>query len=1238
MKSTLPGIGLITGRFSRLALAIALTLIISSGFAAEQTYSDSWGSQGLSLTRQGSDGLNLNFSIRHFNFAERDINGERMTTIEFSESLLPNDEGAPDLPGLGRFIAIPQGATPVVDIINLRTERFSNIEMAPAPRIPLDTDQSPLFYAKNEAIYTKDAFYPAQPVTLGDFSQIRGVDVCMLGINPYQYNPVTKELIVYRDIEFSIRFEGGNNQYGDERLRSRYWDPILEDAIFNFGALPKIDYDARVARNTRSTGYEYLIIVPNDPIFMQWADSIKKFRTEEGIYTGIVPLSEIGTNVNATMLETYVNTLYSTWDIVPSAILLLGDYGQATANNTSIISPIWDNYCVSDNILADVDNDDMPDIVFARITAQNASQLESMIGRFLKYERNPPTNPSFYDKPITALGWQTERWFQICSEVVGGFWKNGLGKNPVRINEIYDGNPGTIWSTATNTSTVVGFFGPMGLGYIPQTPNELGNWSGGNANMINAALNAGSFMLMHRDHGMETGWGEPYYTNSNINGLTNTDLSFILSINCLTGKYNYGGESFAEKFHRYTYNNQPAGALGLIAASEVSYSFVNDVFVWGLIDNMWPNFMPTYGTTPESRGVLPAFGNAAGKYFLKQSNWPYNTGNKEVTYNLFHHHGDAFLRVCTEVPQNISATYNNTLFEDETVFNIAATPASLVCLTANGVILGTGTTGLNNSINITIPAQTEGTMIKVTITRPNFNRYEGYVSVIPSVTAASAGEDATICEGNTYQLTGQATNYTSLLWETSGTGTFDDASILTPIYTPSTEDVTAGAVVLSLTAFNPELSDSTDYLTLSLRQAPLAFAGTDADICTDQVFHAETATAANYTNLEWITSGTGTFDDNTAVTASYTLSEEDIAAGNVSLTLRAWNDICDPVESMIALTVRQLPEPMISGQDTVCQNIAGVEYTASTENNTYAWEITGGSITEGQNDAIAQVTWDTAGEGNLILTETNEFGCSQSIEYPVLVNEAPAPAVNGSENVCANSQMIVYATTASENNTFEWMANGGEIIAGANTNEITVNWGENGTGSLSVIETDANTSCATEATFNVTISSPVISLGNDTTICLTHELTLSAETGFATYAWSDGSTGSSILINGQDLGTGAFTYMLTVTNGIGCEGTASRVVTVDACAGIDENNSLNGINIYPNPNSGDFTIEILNAAPGKANISISNATGKIVYSGRTELTGTNYTGQLSLGHIASGIYILKVETTDGVTLQKLIIR
>ena len=408
----------------------------------------------------------------------------------------------------------------------------------------------------------------------------------------------------------------------------------------------------------------------------------------------------------------------------------MADYG--TNANNSIISPIYDNYCVSDNIFADVTGNHMPDMIFARMTAQNATHLETMVSKMLNYESNPPTNPNFYNNPITALGWQTERWFQICSEVVGGFWRQ-QGKLPVRINAIYSGTPGSVWSTATNTSQVVNYFGPNGQGYIPATPAELGGWTGGTAQMVVNAINSGAFALQHRDHGYEQGWGEPDFISSHINSLTNNqnnELVYVFSINCLTGKYNMSTECFTEKFHRHTYDGQNAGALGLIAASEVSYSFVNDAFVWGMIDNMYPEFMPDYGNNIPMRGFLPAFGQAAGKIFLQSSQWPYNSSNKEVTYNLFHAHGGAFLQVFTEVPQNLAVTHNPIIYSGESSFSVIAPEGAFISLTVNGEIIGTAMSN-GGTTNITIEPQLPPNTMVVTVTKQNYYRYESNVDVIP---------------------------------------------------------------------------------------------------------------------------------------------------------------------------------------------------------------------------------------------------------------------------------------------------------------------------------------------------------------------------------------------------------------------------------------------------------------------------------------------------------------------------
>lgn len=706
-------------------LAIFYILLVS---AEDIKYNDSWGKAGFSIKTQSAESIKLNFSIETFSLLNTQINGKGMQELSLPGVILPNERGAPNLPGTGRYLAIPNGAEANVVITSFRTETFEGIEIAPSPRIPWDTENGPLEYEKNQEIYGTNAYYPENPVTLSEKTSIRGIEATMLGITPFQYNPITKKLIVYRDIEIQVSFSGGTGYVGDNRLRSRWWDPIIRDIFLNETIIPEIDYNHSF-QGTKDIGCEYLIISPNNQEFQVWADTIKQFRTLQGIKTDVITLDEIGGNTTY-VIENFINDAYNTWDIVPAAVLLLGDYGTNAAN--TIVSPIWGSYCVSDNIYADVTNNHMPDIVFARITANNEDQLETMVTKFLNYERTPPTNPDFYDHPITALGWQTERWFQICSESIGGFWKNVLGKDPVRINEVYGGNPAVDpWSTATNTYTVLNVFGPNGLNYIPASPTDLGNWNGGNAGMINNAINNGAFVLQHRDHGYEQGWGEPAYSSNNINGLNNTDLTFIFSINCLTGKYNISGECFTEKFHRYTSSGQNSGALGLIAASEVSYSFVNDTYVWGIYDNMWPEFLPQYGTTPDHRGILPAFGNAAGKYFLQQSSWPYNAGNKEVTYNLFHHHGDAFLTLYTELPQDLTVLHNNVLLEGLESFSVFADEGALIGLTVNGEIIGTGV-GTSEPVQISISGQTAGSQVIITVTKQNYYRYESAVEVIES--------------------------------------------------------------------------------------------------------------------------------------------------------------------------------------------------------------------------------------------------------------------------------------------------------------------------------------------------------------------------------------------------------------------------------------------------------------------------------------------------------------------------
>ena len=690
-------------------------------------------SQDFSIIGKSSNSLTIQHHISAFSIEDAqksDLNGQCITLQGIT---LPNEAGAPDMPSFSTFVAIPNGATATLSIKSSQKEFLHDIDLTPAPIPQLDNDDSPAVYEKNPAIYNTDAFYPATPYRIVKTLEVRGMNIVQVGVMPFQYNPVTKELIVYKEMDLQVDYEGGSGEYGDIRYRTPEWDQILSDMLLNREVLPSIDYGARLRQHyeNRESGYEYVIITPDNDEFVQLADSIRLFRTAQGVPTGVFTVSECGGN-DYRRIRNFIRNAYNTWDMPPAAILLLGDHNadgtQGIVSYTMNNHPGGGSYnpYISDHAYSDPNNDMMPDIIMARITGRTYEEMYHMIKKDLDYERTPPTNPDFYDKPVTAMGFQLERWFQLCSEIVNGFWEYELEKHPVRLNAIYQGTPGSRWSTADNTNSIISYFGQNGCGYIPNTMSHLKDWDA-NGQMINDAINNGAFLIQHRDHGAEEVWGEPSYGLGHIHRLTNKDLTYVMSNNCLTGRFNYAGTEgcFAEVFHRHQY-----GALGLIAATQVSYSFVNDVYVWGAYDNMWPDFMPTYGTEHETNFLLPAFGNEAGKYFLARSSWA-DDGVKEITYYLFHQHGDAYMNIYSEMPQNLNVDMLPIVKANQDFYEVCVDQNATICLTVNGEIIGFDY-GTGRPQRVAITPQEPGTEILMTITKQNYYRYEHKIAVIPT--------------------------------------------------------------------------------------------------------------------------------------------------------------------------------------------------------------------------------------------------------------------------------------------------------------------------------------------------------------------------------------------------------------------------------------------------------------------------------------------------------------------------
>ena len=335
--------------------------------------------EGLSVEQDTRSGLQMRHALKQVSIVGITDNGYTGDIIQGGTGIsLPANPGEPDLPAFSRFVAVPNGATAHIEMGYRSMTTVRNVDLMAAAPIKFDTDDTPNTYEKNPGIYNTNAFFPEQPVTVSEPFSLRGVQTVAVTVVPYQYNPVTKELRVYDDLQFGVRFDGGNGEFGDTRLRSPYWDPILMQNLANYDQLPEVDYEARMQQwvTSRPTGCEYLIVIPNNESFRTYANQLRDYRIQQGILTEVKSLADMGCTTTD-MMKAYFHNAYNTWDIPPAAVLLLADH------NTNMGTGIPAEYtwhssdygnCITDNGYADVNGDLLPEMAFSRLVAANANE------------------------------------------------------------------------------------------------------------------------------------------------------------------------------------------------------------------------------------------------------------------------------------------------------------------------------------------------------------------------------------------------------------------------------------------------------------------------------------------------------------------------------------------------------------------------------------------------------------------------------------------------------------------------------------------------------------------------------------------------------------------------------------------------------------------------------------------------------------------------------------------------
>ncbi|GAP44200.1 hypothetical protein TBC1_112366, partial [Lentimicrobium saccharophilum] len=456
------------------------------------------------------------------------------------------------------------------------------------------------------------------------------------------------------------------------------------------------------------------------------------------------------------------------------------------------------------------------------------------------------------------------------------------------------------------------------------------------------------------------------------------------------------------------------------------------------------------------------------------------------------------------------------------------------------------------SVTLTLTAQSAAPCVEAS---------DDMVLTISLQATADAGVDATICEGSTYTLsTAVATNAATILWSTSGTGTFSNTTAENPVYTPSQNDIDDGSVILTMTVTSAApCAGDIDQMTLTINPQAIVSAGDDATICESSTYTLTTATATDYTSLLWSTSGTGTFDDATILAATYTPSGADIAAGNVTLTLTAQSAApCVEASDDMVLTI-SLQATADAGVDaTICE---GSAYTLSTASATNATLVTWSSNGTGSFDDVSLVnaTYTPSaadilnGTVTLTLTVTSAIGCVDATDFMVLtINPQAIVSAGDDATICESSTYTLSNATATDYTSLLWTSSGTGTFDDASilAATYTPSAADIAAGNVTLTLTAQSAAPCVEASDDMVLTislQATADAGPDATICegSTYTLSTAVATNAATILWSTSGTGSFSSTTVQnpvytpsqnDIDDGSVILTMTVTSAAPCAG------------------------------------------------------------------------------------------------------
>lgn len=439
------------------------------------------------------------------------------------------------------------------------------------------------------------------------------------------------------------------------------------------------------------------------------------------------------------------------------------------------------------------------------------------------------------------------------------------------------------------------------------------------------------------------------------------------------------------------------------------------------------------------------------------------------------------------------------------------------------------------------------------------------ITIVPAVTS-DAGPDQTICEGQTVTLSGVFGGAaTGGSWG-GGTGTYAPSNTdPKAVYTPSAADIAAGKVTLKFTVTNG--SNATcpggmDNMDIIIDKMPTVSAGADQTICFGESATLGGSVGGSATGGTW-TGGAGVFTpNNTTLTAKYTPSAAEMAAGTVTLTLTTTGDgKCPAKDSKTTITINPVATVEAGPDQKICVG-GSVTLAGVVGGGAVSGSWSGGTGIYAPNSSTSNATYtpskaeETAGKVILKFTTNDPPGPCPAVDDIMTINidQKPVAIAGESRSVCAGQVIQLSGKVTGAATAGTW--SGGKGTYTKNNTDLTGTYTptpqEIAAGKVTLILTTNTTGLCPAHVDSVTHfinPNPIVKFAVDTPkACPPHcvsffDSTTAGSTNIVQWDWDFGKYGKSTVKNPKGIcfsDPGKYDVSLTATSNKGCVTTLKK--------------------------------------------------------------------------------------------------